>query len=63
MAVMAKSEYSPKAVEDDLSHLLVFENATTKVSYRFMAVWERDQSRTKDAAGFKVMVEQAAAKE
>jgi len=59
MAVMAKSEYSPKAVEDELSHLLVFENAPDKVSYRFMAVWERDQSGTKDATGFKSMVEEA----
>lgn len=59
MAVMAKDEYGPKAVEDELSHLLVFERAPEKVSYRFMAVWEQDQSKTKDAAGFKTMVEQA----
>lgn len=60
MAVMAKDEYGPKAVEDELSHLLVFENAPEKVSYRFMAVWEQDQSNTKDAAGFAAMVEAAA---
>ncbi len=59
MAVMAKGEYGPKAVEDELSHLLVFENAPEKVSYRFMAIWEQDQSKTKDAKGFKNMVEQA----
>ncbi|MFT6000415.1 MAG: hypothetical protein ACI81P_002876 [Neolewinella sp.] len=60
MAVMAKSEYSPKAVEDELSHLLVFKNAPEKVSYRFMAVWEQDQSGTKNATSFKSMVEAAA---
>jgi len=59
MAVMAKDEYAPKAVEDELSHLLVFENAPEKVSYRFMAVWEQDQSKTNDAAAFKAMVEEA----
>lgn len=59
MAVMAEEKYAPKAVEDELSHLLVFENAPEKVSYRFMAVWERDQSGTKDAAAFKAMVEEA----
>lgn len=63
MAVMAKSEYDPKAVEDELSHLLVFENAPQKASYRFMAVWEQDQSGTKNAVDFKAMVEKAAADE
>ncbi|TXF90252.1 DUF4861 domain-containing protein [Neolewinella aurantiaca] len=58
MAVMAKAEYGPQAIEDELSHLLVFD-ATEKVSYRFMAVWERDQSQTTNATDFKEMVEAA----
>lgn len=60
MAVLARSEYGPEAVEDDLSHLLVFRDAPEKATYRLLAVWERDQSGTKDAAGFKSMVESAA---
>ncbi len=56
MAVMASSDYAPRQVDDELSHLLVFENAPAAVTYRFMAIWERDQSGTRGAEGFKEMV-------
>ncbi len=59
MAVLAESDYGPTVVKDDLTHLMVFKNATDKVCYRLMAVWERDQSGTRDAAGFRTMVEGA----
>ncbi|OAV43130.1 hypothetical protein A3850_000855 [Lewinella sp. 4G2] len=52
MAIVADTDYAPKQVTDPLSHLMVFENAPQRVSYRLIAVWERDQSGTKDEAGF-----------
>lgn len=56
MAVMASSAYAPRQIDDKLSHLLVFENAPAAVTYRFMAIWERDQSGTRGPEAFKKMV-------
>ncbi len=61
MAVLASNEYGPRPVVDELTHLLVFDNAPATVSYRFMAVWERDQSGTKTEKGFAEMVVSATA--
>lgn len=60
MAVMANNTYGPRSVTDELSHLMVFDEAANTVSYRFMAIWEQDQSGTKTAEAFKEMVIDAA---
>lgn len=60
MAVFADNAFKPMTTKDDLSHLLVLEGGADGATYGFMAVWEQDQSGTKNAAGFKTMVEAAA---
>lgn len=60
MAVLADAAYGPQAADDALSHLLIMTNAPATVKYRMLSVWERDQSQTKDAAGFQQMVADAA---
>lgn len=60
MAVLAEQKYQPEMVGDELSHLMVFRNAPKTVEYRFLAVWERDQSKTKTADDFRKQVVTAA---
>ncbi|MEM9847296.1 MAG: DUF4861 family protein, partial [Bacteroidota bacterium] len=59
MAIAAKKTYQPTFLADELSHAYLFKNAKSEVRYRFLAAWERDMNRVKDAGGFKQLVEQA----
>lgn len=59
MAVLAKKEYQPEAIKDDLSHAYIFRKANHEVYYRFMAAWEKDNSKVMDATGFGVLVEKS----
>lgn len=59
MAVMANESYSPRDVENDLSHLYIFENSKKGVKYRFMSVWSEGLGAPKTTAEFKNHVEKA----
>ncbi|MFK7934504.1 MAG: DUF4861 family protein, partial [Saprospiraceae bacterium] len=59
MAITANKMYQPQAIKDDLTHAYIFKNAKTEVRYRFLAAWERGNSKVTDAEGFKQLVEQA----
>lgn len=56
MGVVAQQKYGPRIAEDELNYLMIFENATKAVSYRFLAGWERDQSGVKSIADFQQLV-------
>ncbi len=56
MALIANKDYQPEQIENDLTHTFVFRNANSEVKYRFLAVWERDLNRVKDAMAFEGLV-------
>lgn len=59
MAVLAEKAYQPVSIDDELSHVFIFEKAPKEVRYRFLAAWERDNNGVKDAQGFRHLVEQS----
>jgi hypothetical protein len=59
MAVLAEKVYQPVSIEDEWSHVYIFEKAPQEIRYRFLAAWERDNSGVKDAEGFRHLVEQS----
>lgn len=52
MAIMTNSKYGPKAINDDLSHLYIFENSADGVKYRFMAQWKEGLEGPQSEAEF-----------
>jgi hypothetical protein len=59
MAILAEKVYQPVSIDDELSHVYIFEKAPQEVRYRFLSVWERDNNGVKDAQGFRQLVEQS----
>lgn len=59
MAIVANKSFQPQHVADNLSHAYAFKNAKKEVRYRFLAAWERDNNKVKDANGFKNLVEKS----
>lgn len=59
MAVLARKEFDPVSVADELSHAFAFKKADSEVSYRFLAAWERDNSKVRDSDGFNKLVEKS----
>ncbi|WP_235295860.1 DUF4861 family protein [Portibacter marinus] len=59
MAVMASNEEGPVIIEDELSHLMLFENAGKKLNYRFMASWAEGINGPKTEYEFRKQVVQA----
>lgn len=57
MAVLAEKAYQPVSIDNELSHVYIFEKAPQEVRYRFLAAWERDNNGVKDAQGFRQLVE------
>lgn len=59
MAILAKKEYQPEPIQDELSHAYVFRQANQEVRYRFMAAWEKDNNSVTDLKGFTSLVEKS----
>ncbi|MEL7117912.1 MAG: DUF4861 family protein [Bacteroidota bacterium] len=59
MGLMMDQGFQPENLPNSLSHVYIFNNATDKVSYRFLAAWERDAIGVKDASGFQELIEAA----
>ena len=59
MAVMASESYNPVEVENDLSHLYVFQNSASGVKYRFMAQWAEGIGSPTSSMDFNREVEKA----
>ncbi len=57
MAILAKKEYQPEALQDELSHVYIFRQADQEVHYRFMAAWEKDNNQVTSLAEFTSLVE------
>ncbi|MEM6378792.1 MAG: DUF4861 family protein [Bacteroidota bacterium] len=52
MGILAAEGSGPEIIEDELSHLVVFNDATDQVDYQFMAAWVEDVMQIKDAPAF-----------
>ncbi len=61
MAIMASKKYLPAAVENDLSHLVVFGNGGQGVKYRLMAQWKEGIDGPESEEEFKKKVIQSCA--
>ena len=59
MAILAEKAYQPVSIDDELSHVYIFEKAPQEVRYRFLSAWERDNNGVKDEPGFRQLVEQS----
>ena len=59
MAILAKKDFQPTAVSDELSHAYCFRNAKNEVRYRFLAAWERGNSKVKNEQEFIKLVEKS----
>lgn len=56
MGVVASTDYAPRVQDNALSHLLLFDNAPTGVTYEFVAAWENDVIGVKTADAFRTLI-------
>jgi len=52
MGLVVDKKYAPRKIEDELSHLWIFENAEQSVTYRFLAAWPEGVEEIKSAEDF-----------
>ncbi len=59
MGILAQKKYQPQRIDNELSHVYIFDNANKEVSYRFLSAWERDNNKVKNKNEFRQLVERS----